>query len=81
MRDANRWICGVTFDDAECNAVSMKPTEQRYRVGDVEVTLIREGTKVRWECGQCRRQCQHILQAAAWMTLQSWMQGGESTLH
>ena len=50
----------------------MKRTEQRYRVNEVEVTLVRDENGALWECDQCRGQCEHILQAAAWVTLQSW---------
>jgi len=50
----------------------MKRTEQHYLVNDIEVTLVRDQHGAHWECGQCRGQCEHILQAAAWTTLQSW---------
>ncbi|MEJ0035838.1 MAG: hypothetical protein WDO68_07125 [Gammaproteobacteria bacterium] len=50
----------------------MKRTEQRYLVNDVEVTLVRDETGALWECERCRGQCEHILQAVAWMTLRSW---------
>ncbi len=50
----------------------MKRIEQRYLVNEVEVTLVRDEKGALWECGQCRGHCEHILQAAAWMTLQSW---------
>lgn len=58
---------------------SMKPIEQRYRVG--EVTLMREGSEVRWVCSQCRAPCEHFLQASAWMTLQSWVDGRGPRTH
>jgi len=60
----------------------MKRTEQRYLVNEVEVTLVRDEKGVLWECEQCPGQCEHILQAAAWLTLESWSaQGGKPGLH
>ena len=58
----------------------MKRIEQLYCVGDVEVTLIRDQHGARWECDQCRRECEHVLQAAAWMTLSSWAEEERQTL-
>ncbi len=50
----------------------MKRTEQRYLVNEVEVTLVRDERGAMWKCELCRGQCEHILQAAAWLTLESW---------
>jgi hypothetical protein len=50
----------------------MKKTEQRYLVNEVEVTFVRDERGGSWECRECHGQCEHILQAAAWVTLQSW---------
>ena len=51
---------------------AMKRIEQMYRVSGVEVTLVRDQRGARWECDECRGECEHVLQAAAWVTLQSW---------
>ena len=53
----------------------MKRTEQRYLVNEVEVRFVRDEKGAQWECDQCRGQCEHILQAAAWVTLESWSAG------
>jgi hypothetical protein len=52
--------------------VAMKENEQRYLVSGFAVTLVRAEQGVRWECGCGRDACAHVLQVAAWMTLQSW---------
>ena len=59
----------------------MKKTEQRYRVDDVEVVLVRDRQGARWECEECPGRCEHILMAAAWMTLQSWSGEKRTDLH
>jgi hypothetical protein len=59
----------------------MKQTEQRFLVNDFEVVLVRDQHGVRWECKGCPAQCEHILQAAAWLTLQSWDLNGRPNLH
>ena len=60
----------------------MKRTEQRYLVNEVEVTLVRDERGALWQCEQCRGQCEHILQAAAWLTLESWTaRSGNRDLH
>jgi hypothetical protein len=66
--------------NASCSG-PMKRTEQRYLVNEIEVTLVRDKNGARWECGQCRGQCEHILQAVAWMTLQSWATETGERLH
>jgi hypothetical protein len=50
----------------------MQSTEQRYIVDGFTVTLIRDQGRVRWECGCTRPDCTHMLQAAVWLTLESW---------
>jgi hypothetical protein len=68
---------------ARFNAIlgTMRRTEERYLVNDVEVLLVRDETGARWECSHCRNQCEHILQAVAWMTLQSWAGNKRADLH
>jgi hypothetical protein len=50
----------------------MNETELRYRVDDVEVILVSDYNRVRWECTKCRHRCEHVLRAAAWIALMSW---------
>jgi hypothetical protein len=59
----------------------MKRTEQRFLVNDFEVVLVRDQHGARWECQACSAQCEHILQAAAWLTLQSWGSDARPNLH
>jgi len=59
----------------------MSRTEETYLVGDVAVTLVRDEGGARWECGRCTGQCEHILNAAAWLTLQSWAETQQVELH
>ena len=69
---------------ATCNfvmLVTMKPTEQRYLVDDAEVTLARDELGARWTCASCEGGCKHILQAAAWVTVESWKDGEQEELH
>jgi hypothetical protein len=59
----------------------MDRTEKRYVVNGVGVVLVRDETGARWECEACDGDCQHILQAAAMMTLQSWANRERPGLH
>jgi hypothetical protein len=59
----------------------MERTKQRYLVNDVPVSLVRDEHGTRWECAQCHGQCEHILQVAAWITLQSWAGETRVNLH
>lgn len=56
-------------------------TEQTYLVNDVSVTLVRDEKGARWECGKCKGECEHVLRAAAWLTLQSWNSAPRAELH
>jgi len=60
---------------------AMKPTEQRYLVDDAEVTLARDELGARWTCANCEGGCQHILRAAAWVTVESWKDREPGELH
>lgn len=59
----------------------MKPTEQRYLVDDAEVTLAHDELGARWTCASCEGGCQHILRAAAWLTVESWKDREPAELH
>jgi hypothetical protein len=74
-------VHGVTCRMMNAMLGVMEQTKQRYLVNDIEVTLVRDERGTRWECGQCRGECEHILQAAAWMTLQSWAGSVPLNLH
>jgi hypothetical protein len=50
----------------------MKQIERMYSVNGVAVTLVRDQHGARWECDQCGRECEHVLQAVAWLTVASW---------
>jgi hypothetical protein len=52
----------------------MAELEQSYYVSGVAVILVRDGHGVHWECSKCGCDCKHVLQVAAWMTLESWVQ-------
>jgi hypothetical protein len=60
---------------------AMQPTKKRYLVDDVEVTLVQDDQGVRWQCASCEGSCQHMLQAAAWVTLESWKGQERVELH
>lgn len=59
----------------------MNPTAQSYLVNGVEVILVRDQHGARWQCGMCAGNCEHILKAAALMTLESWSSQETSELH
>ncbi|MEP7243607.1 MAG: hypothetical protein ABI885_07955 [Gammaproteobacteria bacterium] len=59
----------------------MKKGNQSFEVGGVEVTLVRDAHGARWECSECEGECEHILKAVVWMTLQSWSAGEGVELH
>ena len=59
----------------------MKSNEQIYCVDGVEVQLVRDESGAQWTCTQCRGQCEHILQVAAWVTLNSWVSEDRRKLH
>ena len=60
---------------------AMQITEKCFLVDEVEVTLIRDDHGARWQCARCESGCQHILKAAAWITLESWKGGEQIELH
>jgi hypothetical protein len=71
----------MTREEIDAMLRAMKRIEQRYLVNEVEVILVRDHSGARWVCGQCRGECEHILQAAARMTLDSWTDDGRVKLH
>ena len=60
---------------------NMKKGNQSFEVGGVEVVLVRDERGAHWECSECEGECEHILKAVVWMTLQSWSTGERSDLH
>ena len=52
------------------------PERKVYQVNGVEVAFVRDEHGARWECSECGRDCEHALEVAAWMTLQSWSTRG-----
>lgn len=52
--------------------------EQIFLVDGVSVSFTFDETGPSWHCRQCVTDCEHILIAAARMTLNSWGQEGEA---
>jgi hypothetical protein len=60
---------------------AMKNLERRFVVDGVAVTLVRNEAGARWLCEDCGEDCAHVLQAATWMTLESWAGAEQTELH
>lgn len=52
--------------------MSTTPVVTRYLLDGIEVTLTRNGDRAYWACSACEGRCEHIVKAAAWVTLQRW---------
>jgi hypothetical protein len=64
---------GVSWCFLSVHHASMETEDRkRFEVNGIEVSFVRDLQGARWECNVCTGQCEHVLRALAWLSVETW---------